>query len=194
MPCTIPCQTPKGHLNSVRGLVGPNPPHVKDCDNICWHLTTIFAGPGASMFAAKFVDNICQSASQVFASLAHPSAADNHTLSDGPRHGPIHGPKHPTDQYALCCRSKLILFANFKYLLPPKTICVWIFKYDILLLLFIQPKWIPKESFEDFSATCLFVCGKSVCDKSSQKIFQRNVLKFISELLDVQNHSGKSGF
>ena len=138
MPCTIPCQTPKGHLNSMRGLVGPNPHHVKDCDNICWHLTTIFAGPGASMFAAKFVDNICQSASQVFASLAHPSAADNHTLSDLPRHGPIHGPEHPTDQYALCCRSKLFLCANFKYLLPlkkklcvnfnyllpPKTICV----------------------------------------------------------------------
>ena len=114
MPCTIPCQTPKGHLNSMRGLVGPNPPHVKDCDNICWHLTTIFAGPGASMFAAKFVDNICQSASQVFASLAHPSAADNHTLSDGPRHGPIHGPEHPTDQYALCCSSKL--FDEMSYL------------------------------------------------------------------------------
>ena len=66
-------------------MLGPASHHVKDCDNICWHLTTIFAGPGASMFAAKFVDNICQSASQVFASLAHPSAADNHTLSDGPR-------------------------------------------------------------------------------------------------------------
>ena len=99
MPCTIPCQTPKGHLNSVRGLVGPNPPHVKDCDNICWHLTT---------FAALRI-NICQNLSTIFVSLpvkylllllTHPQQTIILCLT-------AHGLEQPTHQYALCCSSKL---------------------------------------------------------------------------------------
>lgn len=111
-------------------------------DNIC--------GPDAHQCLPKFVDNICQSASsQVFASLAHPSAADNHTLSDGA--------EHPTDRFV----------ADPKYF------------SSLNKLLSIQ----TKESLEDFSATYLFVCGKSVYRRCSQKIFPR---KSFSELFDVE--------
>ena len=82
----------------MRGL-GPSPTHVKDCDNICWHLTT---------FAALRI-NICQNLSTIFVSLpvkylplllTHPRQTIILCLT-------AHGLEHTTHQYALCCSSKL---------------------------------------------------------------------------------------
>ena len=83
----IPNQNPTGHLDSMRGLGQPVPP---SCEGLRQYLSAFddnICGLGGHQYLPKFVDNICQSgSSQVFASLAHPSAADNHTLSDGAEH------------------------------------------------------------------------------------------------------------
>ena len=99
----IPNWSPNRPLNSMRGLQQPGQAsHM-------WRIATIFVGPSCVCIniCQKCVDNICQSGSQVFASPAHPSALDNHTLSDGPR------TENPEDQYVLCCNIKLFGFEMF---------------------------------------------------------------------------------
>ena len=100
---TYQIEAPTGHLNSMRGLRQPGQA------SLMWRIATIFVGPSCVRIniCQKFVDNICQSGSQVFASPAHPSALDNHTLSDGTR------TENPEDQYVLCCNIKLFGFEMF---------------------------------------------------------------------------------
>ena len=101
---TYQIEAPTGHLNSMRGLRQPGQAsHM-------WRIATIFVGLSCVCIniCQKCVDNICQSGSQVFASPAHPSALDNHTLSDGPR------TENPEDQYVLCCNIKLFGFEMFR--------------------------------------------------------------------------------
>ena len=156
--CLLPYQSPyQTHAIWIlwAGLVNrlANFTNVKDCDNICWHLTTIFASL-AHQCLPKFVDNICQSSICLSCS-------------------PIRGRQsyfvwRPTDPRTQASNRSICALFQLK------TILWWNDKFTNLLS--IQ----RKESFEDFSATYLFVCGKSVYGRCSQKIFQRHFVESIS--------------
>ena len=108
----------------------------------------------AHQYLPKFVDNICQSASQVFASLAHPSAADNHTLSDGPRSRASNASICSLLQLKTICEVKLldeILFEEITFVWAQNYLEIKIFGLISILLklvFFVERKTIAHRYFE----------------------------------------------